>query len=114
MAEAFFNTLAGTKAIAFSAGTQPFSEVDPDVVEVMREVGIDMRGKHPRALTPEMMNQADRVITMGCGVEDMCPATFAPTEDWGLEDPKGQTLEKVRQIRDQIETKVQKLIEHAD
>ena len=111
MAEAFFNRFAGTKARAFSAGTRPDDQIDPDVMKVMGEVGIDLAGKQPRLLTSEMLDQADRVITMGCGVEGVCPATYVPAEDWGLEDPKGQPLEKVRKIRDQIETKVKKLIE---
>ena len=84
MAEAFFNQAAGGKARAMSAGTKPASAVDPRTVEVMREVGIDISAARPKALTTEMLEQADRVVTMGCGVEGVCPASFVETEDWQL------------------------------
>lgn len=109
MAEAFFNRLAGGRAEAISAGTDPAPAIDPTVVAVMREVGIDLGGRVPKALTPEMLDGADRVITMGCGVEGVCPATFTETEDWGLPDPKGQPIEKVREIRDEIERRVARM-----
>ena len=110
MAEAFFNHYAAGKAKAFSAGTRAASHVDRTVVEAMGEVGIDISSKRPKALTLEMLDGADRVITMGCGAEGVCPATFVPTEDWQLEDPEGKPIEKVREIRDEIEAKVKKLI----
>jgi len=84
--------------------------VNPTVVEAMREVGIDLSGERPRQLTPEMWRGADRVITMGCGVADSCPAGFLTTEDWGLDDPHGQPLEVVRAIRDQVKQRVEELI----
>ncbi len=107
MAEAFFNELAKGKIMAFSAGTAPAPAVDPTVVEVMKEAGIDLSRNVPTALTREMLDDADRVITMGCGVEGICPATFTETEDWDLEDPKGQSIEKVRKIRDKIKARVE-------
>jgi protein-tyrosine-phosphatase len=110
MAEAFFDHYAAGKAKAFSAGTRPASHVDQSVVKAMREIGIDISSKRPKALTLDMLDGADRVITMGCGVEGVCPATFVTTEDWQLEDPEGKPIEKVRQIRDEIEAKVKKLI----
>jgi len=110
MAEAFFNHYAAGKAEALSAGTQPASHVDQTVVKAMREIGIDISCKRPKALTAVILDSADRVITMGCGVEGVCPATFMPTEDWQLEDPEGRPIEEVRQIRDEIEAKVKKLI----
>lgn len=110
MAEAFFNRLAGGKAEAVSAGTDPAPAVDPTVVHVMREVGIDLSGRVPKALTPEMLDGADRVITMGCGVEGVCPATFTETEDWGLPDPRGQPVERVREIRDMIRARVEAML----
>lgn len=110
MAEAFFNSLAKGKALATSAGTKPSSEVSPVVIAAMLEVGIDIRQQKPKPLTPEMLESADRVITMGCGVEEVCPASFVPTEDWALEDPKGKPVEKVRQIRDEIKAKVEALL----
>jgi arsenate reductase len=111
MAEAFFNHLAGGKAQAFSAGTNPASSVDPTVVQLMLEVGIDISEKHPKKLTLEMLDETDRVVTMGCGVERSCPATFVQTEDWGLEDPKGQPVEKVREIRDEIRKRIEELLQ---
>jgi arsenate reductase len=111
MAEAFFNNYAGGKAQAFSAGTQPASHTDSTVSQAMKEIGIDISSQRPKMLTLKMMEDADRVITMGCGVEGVCPATFVPTEDWQLEDPEGKSIERVRAIRDEIETKVKNLIE---
>ena len=113
MAEAFFNQAAGGKARALSAGTKPASAVDPRTTEVMREVGIDISGNRPKALTMEMLEQADRVVTMGCGVEGVCPASFVETEDWQIEDPKGKPIEDVRRIRDEIRAKVMKLLEES-
>jgi arsenate reductase len=111
MAEAFFNQAAGGKAKAISAGTRPASAVGPQTIEVMREVGIDISGNKPKALTMEMLEQADRVVTMGCGVEGVCPASFVETEDWQLEDPKGKPIEEVRRIRDEIRTRVLSMVE---
>jgi arsenate reductase len=112
MAEAFFNQLAKGKARAYSAGTQPADKVNPVVVEAIREVGIDISGKKPKALTMDMVEKADRMITMGCGAEAeaVCPASFIETEDWTLEDPKGKSLEQVRKIRDEIKKRVMKLL----
>jgi len=111
MAEAFFNHYAKGKTQAFSAGTHYASHINPTVIEAMREVGIDLSNKRPKMLTLEMLGVADKVISMGCGVEGVCPATFVPTEDWQLEDPEGKPIEQVRAIRDEIEAKVKKLIE---
>jgi arsenate reductase len=111
MAEAFFNHLADGKAKAISAGTKPASAVDPQTIEVMREVGIDVSGNKPKALTMGMLEQADRVVTMGCGVEGVCPASFVETEDWQLEDPKGKPIEEVRRIRDEIKSRALKLLD---
>jgi len=111
MAEAFFNQAAGSKARAISAGTKPAGAVDPNTVAVMREVGIDISAARPKALTMEMLDQASRVVTMGCGVEGVCPASLVETEDWQLEDPKGKPIEEVRRIRDEIRAKVMKLLE---
>ena len=83
MAEAFFNILAEGKAEASSSGTNPAVSVDPQVVQVMREVGIDISDKKPKKMTLEMAESSDRVVTIGCRVENTCPATFMPTEDWG-------------------------------
>ena len=109
-AEAFFNQKAQGKAVAISAGTQPANQVNARVVAAMREVGIDIADNKPKMLTAEILNGADRAITMGCNVAEACPATFVPTEDWGLDDPEGEPIEKVRQIRDEIEAKVDDLV----
>jgi len=85
----------------------------------MEEIGYDMSGHYPKVMTPEMVDSSDKVITMGCGVNlddvdhggAVCPAVFVESEDWGLEDPKGQSIEKVREIRDLIKARVEKLIE---
>ena len=111
MAEAFLNRLAKGEAQALSAGTQPATVVNPLVVEAMREVGIDIGRNKPKALTFEMVEQTDRVITMGCGIESVCPAGFVETKDWDVEDPSGKTLEQVKQIRDEIKKRVMKLLE---
>ncbi len=111
MAEAFFSRLASGRAEAVSAGTQPSDAVDPAVVTVMREVGIDLSRQRPKALSPELIDGVDRVISMGCGVEESCPATLTLTEDWGLDDPNGEPLDRVRQIRDEIRARVADLVE---
>jgi len=112
MAEAFFNQLAKGKAQAYSAGTQPADTVNSVVVEAMREVGIDISGNKPKALTMDMVEKADKMITMGCGAEAeaVCPASFVETEDWSLEDPEGKTLQQVRRIRTEINNRVVKLL----
>ena len=113
IAEAFFNQSAMGKAQALSAGTQPADKVNPVVVEAMREVGLDINENKPKTLTMEMVEKAERMITMGCRAETeaVCPASFIETEDWALEDPKGKTLEKVRKIRDEIKERVVRLLE---
>jgi len=110
MAEAFFNRLAKGKAAAISAGTKPAIQVNPIVGQAMLEVGVDIRNQKPKLLTSEMLENTDRVITMGCNVEQACPAALVPTEDWELEDPEGKPVEKVRQIRDEVKVKVWALI----
>jgi protein-tyrosine-phosphatase len=110
MAEAVFNRLAKGKTKALSAGIDPDDAIDPAVVKAMREIGIDISASKPKALTPEMIEQADRIVTMSCGVESVCPTTLIETEDWKLEDPKGKPLEKVREIRDKIKAKIIKLL----
>ena len=112
MAEAFAKRLGAGKLVAESAGTEPADALNPTVVEAMREIGYDMSGQHPKLLTLDMAESADRIITMGCGVDaGVCPAAFLPTEDWELDDPKGRPIERVRQIRDEIERRVRALVE---
>ena len=109
MAKAFFNILAKKRGIADSAGTEPSESINPVVVQVMLEVGIDISRKTPKLLTPELMDKFDRVITMGCGAEKACPASYLPTEDWDLDDPEGKPIEDVRLIRYKIKKRVEKL-----
>ena len=110
MAQAFFNQMAKGKAKGLSAGTQPADKVNPTVVEAMREGSIDISRRKPKMLTFEMLEDVDRIITMGCGVEGVCPASFVPTEDWQLEDPEDKPIERVRQIRDEVKARIEKLI----
>lgn len=100
MAAAFLEKLAGGRVEVDSAGTQPSDAVNPVVVEVMREKGIDVSDNNPKLLTQDMVDESDKVITMGCSIEKACPTVFVPSEDWGLEDPRGQLVEVVRRIRD--------------
>jgi protein-tyrosine-phosphatase len=112
IAEAFFNQMAKGKAIAFSAGTQPGDKVNPVVVEAMKEIGIDISGNKPKMLTLEIIEKADKMITMGCGDDagGLCPAGFVETEDWALEDPLGKPISEVRIIRDEIKRRVSDLL----
>jgi arsenate reductase (thioredoxin) len=108
MAEAFFNQMAKGKAAAISAGSHPAESVNPVVVEAMREIGIDISHNKPKLLTFAMMKGIDKAVTMGC--ENTCPMTTVPTEDWALEDPQGKPIEQVREIRDEIKSRVGKLL----
>ena len=110
MAEAFINQMAKGKVKAISAGTKPATHTDKGVVKVMREIGIDVSKQKPKALTMEMMEKSDHVITMGCGVQETCPASFVPTDDWELDDPEGRSLEEIRKIRDTIRDRVERLV----
>jgi arsenate reductase len=111
MAEAFLNQMPKGKAQGLSAGTRPSKEVDATVVEAMREVGIDISRRKPKMLTFDMLEDADRVITMGCSVDKACPASFVPAEDWDLEDPERKPMEQIREIRDEIKARVERLVE---
>ncbi len=115
MAEAFVNELAKERGLSIrgsSAGTEAGSRINPVAVQVMGELGISMDGQNPKQLTQEMADSASRIITMGCGVDaSSCPATIYFTDDWGLEDPAGKPIEKVREIRDQIRSRVLELLE---
>jgi len=111
MAAAWFTLLADpSKARAISAGTQPGDRVHPEVVIVMREVGVDLSSVPTTRLTTEVAAQAQVLVTMGCG--DECPVVpGAARDDWPLDDPKGKTIEQVKVIRDQIRDRVRSLIE---
>jgi arsenate reductase len=117
MAEAFAGRLGDGVIEAESAGTLPADGLNPVVVQAMQEIGYDLSAHYPKIMTDEMADSADLVITMGCGVslEDaaegaVCPVALVPSEDWALDDPKGQPIEKVRAIRDEIKSRVEKLV----
>jgi len=112
MAEAFAKTYGKGKIETISAGTMPAKEVNPVVVQVMREKGIDLSDNKPKLVTTQMVQEADKVIVMGCSAEGFCPAPLLDKVlDWGIEDPRDKPIEKVREIRDEIERKVKKLVE---
>ena len=116
MAEAFAKRLGEGIIEAESAGTRPARKLNESVIEVMSEIGYDLGDQYPKMLTLDMLKSADRVISMGCGVntEAVCPATLVPTEDWDLEDPERRPIEKVREITDEIERRVKRLINEID
>lgn len=111
MAAALFGLLADPdEARAVSAGTQPGEHVHPEVVAAMRELGVDLSEVRPRKLTDEVAAGATLLVTMGCG--ESCPVIpGAERQDWPLEDPKGKPLERVREIRAEIERRVRELVE---
>jgi len=111
MAEAFAKQYGKDKFIASSAGNKPAERVNPTVVEAMKEKGIDISTNTPKLITFQMAQDADLIVTMGCNDQGICPGPFfKPTIDWALEDPKGKPIEQVREIRDEIERRVRKLI----
>jgi arsenate reductase len=111
MAEAFARKYVGDKYQFLSAGNIPAPQVHPVVVEAMKERSIDISAAKPKLITAKMTNEVDLVVTMGCSSNGICPGLFfVPTMDWPLEDPKGKTLEKVREIRDDIERRVKELV----
>jgi arsenate reductase (thioredoxin) len=113
MSAALFERASAGRHQALSAGTTPADRVHPEVVEVMRELDIDLADREPRKLTRELAEQADVVVTMGCG--DECP--YVPGKryvDWDLPDPKGRPLEEVRATRDDIERRVSDLVAELD
>jgi len=110
MAEALFNELARGQAVAVSAGDKPASKVDEKAVEVMKEIGIDIAEQRPKSLTMKMVEEADVVITMGCGA-DVCPVVPKRVEEWKIEDPAGKPIAKFREVRNEIRKRVEKLVE---
>jgi arsenate reductase len=114
MAEAMTNHLArekGLPVVAESAGTVGGKALNPTAVEAMKEIGVSMEGQAPKVMTQAMVDRAAKIISMGCGVDaNACPAKFLLTEDWGLDDPAGQPIERVREIRDQIKVHVENLL----
>ncbi len=114
MAEALLNAKAqelGLPVRGASAGTVGGKQLNPIAVEALRELGISMDGQTPKFLTPKMVEESDKIISMGCGVDaEACPTKFILAEDWELEDPAGQSLEFVRVVRDQIAARIDGLL----
>ncbi len=109
ISQALFEQAAAGRHAALSAGTTPADHVHPEVVEAMRELGIDLSDRVPQLLTRELAEQADIVVTMGCG--DQCPLIPGKRYiDWELPDPSGQPISRVREIRDEIDLRVGRLI----
>lgn len=112
MGEALFNKYA-KKTISYSAGSAPAKIIDPKTVEVMKEKGIDLANKKPASFNSLLSENFDFIITMDC--RDVCPITSKEkTIKWDIEDPKGHSVQKYREIRDVIENKVKKLIKELD
>jgi arsenate reductase (thioredoxin) len=110
MAAAWFNALGDpAKARAISAGTEPGAHVHPEVLEAMREVGVEFAKERPKFLSEELARSAQILITMGCG--EQCPVVPGLKRlDWALEDPKGKPVERVREIRDEVKDRVMGLL----
>jgi len=111
MAEAFARKYGADKFDVSSAGNKPAERINPIVVEAMKEKGIDISMNKPKPLTFQIAQDADLIVTMGCDEQGICPGPFfKPTIDWKLQDPKGKPIEKVREIRDEIERRVNMLV----
>jgi protein-tyrosine-phosphatase len=109
MALGYFTRLAGDRAGAYSGGSEPADQINPAAVEAMAEVGIDITGQQPKRWTQEMVEQADVVVSMGCG--DACPVIPGRRyDDWVLPDPAGKPVNEVRPVRDEIERRVRQLL----
>jgi protein-tyrosine-phosphatase len=111
MAEGFFKKYAPKEYEGISAGTMPVSEINPLAVEVMREVDIDISGHKSKEITEDMIHNSLKIVNMGCMDKVSCPTLFLQNLlDWNIEDPKGKQIEKVREIRDEIEQRVKELV----
>ena len=111
MAEAFFKKYAKNQFNVISAGTSPSSHLNPVVVSVMNELGIDLENQKPQLLSSSMIENSNKTINMGCMDKESCPSLFVKdVDDWNIEDPKGKSIEDVRKIRDQIKNDVLNLL----
>ncbi len=110
MAEGFFRKYAPEGFEPMSAGTKPISQINPLAIQVMNEIGIDLSKQKPKDLSEDMMRNSDKIINTGCMDKNFCPTLFIPNViDWGIEDPKDKPIEKVREIRDEIERRIKEL-----
>ncbi|MGY5150860.1 MAG: arsenate reductase ArsC [Candidatus Nitrosopumilus sp. bin_6a] len=111
MAEAFFRKLAPTKFNVSSAGTIPSPQLNPIVIQVMKEIGIDLENQKPKLLSASMVKDSSKTVNMGCMDKESCPSLFVKDVlDWNISDPKEKTLDEVREIRDKIKSEVIALI----
>ena len=111
MAEGFFNKYAPKGYEAISAGTKPVSQLNPIAVEVMREAGIDISNQKSKELTEDMIHNSSNIVNMGCMEKEACPTLFLQNLlDWNIEDPKDKPIEKVREIRDEINQRVKEIV----
>lgn len=111
IAEGFFNNSAPEGYRAFSAGTKPVSQINPVVIDVMKEVGIDISNQKSEEITEDMMRNSFKTVNMGCMDKESCPTLFLPNVlDWNLEDSKDKPIEKVREVRDEVEQRVKELV----
>ena len=111
MVEAFFKKYAKNQFHVISAGTSPSSHLNPVVVSVMNELGIDLENQKPQLLSSSMIENSNKTVNMGCMDKESCPSLFVKdVDDWNIEDPKGKSIEDVRKIRDQIKNDVLNLL----
>ena len=111
MAEAFLKKYAKNQFNVISAGTSPSSHLNPVVVSVMNELGIDLENQKPQLLSSSMIENSNKTVNMGCMDKESCPSLFVKdVDDWNIEDPKGKSIEDVRKIRDQIKNDVLNLL----
>ena len=115
MAEGFFNMYAPKGYRAVSAGTRPAGQINPLAVQTMNEAGIDISRQKSKIITDDMIRGSVRAVNMGCMDRSDCPLLFLNNPvDWGVEDPKGKPIEKVRKIRDEIQRRVKELAENLE
>lgn len=111
IAEGLFKKYVTSEYQPISAGTQPVNETNPLVIEVMKEVGIDISKQTPKMISKEMINQSTKIVNMGCMDKESCPALFLnDIVDWAIQDPKNESIDKIREIRDEIERKIKELV----
>jgi protein-tyrosine-phosphatase len=111
MAETFFRKYMPKGFEAISAGTKPSAHVNPIVLQAMKEIGVDIENQMPKNISQQIIDESEKAINMGCIDKELCPALFMKDiHDWQIPDPKGKSIEEVRKIRDQIETKIMTLI----
>ena len=111
MAEAFFRKYLPSGFEPVSAGTMPAAKINPTVAQAMKEIGVDIEKNSPKSISQEMIDEAKTAINMGCMDKESCPTLFLrDVIDWQIEDPKGKSIEEIREIRDQIEQRVKELV----